>query len=446
MSSPALEATLESLLKRGLPEVEVLAKRGRSRRFELIRQERERAASSFTQEKGWAVRAGDRRGSFFACGTGEVPPDGPWPPAYAPALRLPAPEPPLPWKQPSDFDAPLIGEREGFALVEGIARELAGELPGAWISAATLEDGSSEGEIASSRGLRAAFRGRLAALRLEATGPGRAAPRVAIDLAEREARRFHPKALARRLADRLAVGGAPGLAEGEERTGDLLLAPPVAARLLGGLVPLFYGPRPDGEISAILGSATRVGSEALTILDDGRFPGGALESPIDGEGMPTREVAIVERGLFGGPVLAWWQARGTSGPGSAPRGQTSGVSRRASWRDLPAPGPTHLYVRPDPKASVAQLLGALASGSYLIDALGPPRFDFATGSFTLPVCGLTVENGRATAPIGHALLAGEISDLLRGVAAVGRDLAFLPQGGMIGSPTLLVRGLTLRAW
>ncbi len=437
----AVEATLKALLARGLPEVEVLAKRGRSRRFAL---DGERTASSYAEERGWAVRAGDRRGSLFACGTGDPSPEGPWPPAYPPALRLSTPQPPPPWKEPSDFEVPLIGEREGLALLQGIARELSAELPRGRLLTATLEDGSSEGRITSSKGLAATFRGRLAALRLEAIGPGLSRPAV-VEQSEREARRFNPKALARKLADRLAVGAAPGLADGEERSGDLLLAPAVAARLLAGLAPLFFGPRTDGEISAVLGGAVRIGSEALTLIDDGRFPGGVFESPIDGEGTPTREVAIVERGNFLGPVLSPGQARGANPTGAAgSRAQISGIARRASFRDLPTPGPSHLYIRPDGKISVGGLLGSVAIGTYLIDALGPARFDFAAGTFALPVCGLAVEKGKATAPIGHAWLSGEISDLLRGIAAVGRDLAFLPLGGMIGSPTLLVHGLVLR--
>ncbi len=437
----AVEETLKALLARGLPEVEVLAKKGRSRRFAL---DGERTASAYAEERGWAVRAGDRRGSLFACGTGDPPPDGPWPPAYPPALRLSSPEPPPPWKEPSDFEVPLIGEREGLALLEGIARELAAELPRGRVLSGTLEDGSSEGQITSSKGLAATFRGRLAALRLEAIGPGLSRPAV-IELAEREARRFNPKAIARRLADRLAVGAAPGLDENAERTGDLLLAPAVAARLLSGLVPLFFGPRTDGEISAILGQAVRVGSEALTLIDDGRLAGGVFESPIDGEGTPTREVTLIERGNFLGPVLSPVQARGANPTGAAgSRAQIAGIARRASFRDLPTPGPTHLYLRPDPKVGVGALLASVQVGTYLIDALGPARVDLANGTFALPVCGLAVENGKATAPLGHAWLGGEISDLLRGIVGVGRDLAFLPLDGMVGSPTLLVKGLVLR--
>ena len=58
--------------------------------------------------------------------------------------------------------------------------------------------------------------------------------------------------------------------------------------------------------------------------------------------------------------------------------------------------------------------------------------------------GFAVDGGRAVAPVGGAVLTGGISALLRGVAAVGRDLAFFPLDGMIGAPSLLLTGLELQ--
>ena len=160
----AVEAVLRDLVRRGLPEVEVLTKRGRSRRLAL---ELGNETSAFSQERAWAVRASSRRGSFFAAGAGELPAGEAWPELSGRAFRLPEPEAAAPWSQPSDFEAPLIGESDGLQLLSGLGRELAAELPGSRLLHAALEDGSSEGELASSRGLRVAFRRRLATLRLE---------------------------------------------------------------------------------------------------------------------------------------------------------------------------------------------------------------------------------------------------------------------------------------
>ncbi len=445
----AVEAVLRGLVRRGLPEVEVLTKRGRARRLVL---ELGSEASAFSQERAWAVRASSRRASFFSAGAGELPEGEVWPEPSGRAFRLPEPEPVPPWSQPSDFEAPLIGESEGLKLLEGLGRELAAELPGARLLHAALEDGSSEGELASSRGVRVAFRRRLATLRLEAAGPGGGAGRpgaaAALYLAAREARGFHPKALARRLADRLSVeaagaaprqagvGGGPG--GSVVSRGELLLAPPVAIVLLAQLLPLLVGPEAAARMSALRDRQGRIGSERLTVLDNGRLPGGALECPVDGEGMPSGEAVLVEEGMFRQPLLAWWQVNGAA-PGAA-----TGCCRRPSWRDLPMPGPTHLYVRPDPRLAVAALLEDIASGHYLIDTTGPARLDPAGDRFALPVCGFAVEGGRATAPVARAWLCGTAAALFKGVAAVARDLSFLPLDGMLGAPTLLVTGLELR--
>ena len=444
---PASEAAggemLRELVRRGLNEAEVLLKRGRSRRLVV---ELGKEVSALTQERAWAVRASSRRASFFAAGAGELPPPGaPWPEPTGRSFRLPDPEPVPPWSEPSDFEAPLIGDSEGLRLLEALAAELAAELPGARLLHAALEDGSSESELASSRGMRAGVRRRLATLRLEAAGPGRPGAGAALYLAAREARRFLPKALARRLADQLSVaaagapprqgpaaGGPPG--EG----GELVLAPPVGVALLAALLPLLVGPGAQARVAPLRDRRGKIGSSHLTILDNGRLPGGALECPVDGEGMPCREALLVEEGVFRQPLLAWWQVDGAA-PGAA-----SGCARRPSWRDLPNPGPTHLYVRPDPRLPVADLLAGVRRGHYLIDATGPIRSDPATLQFALPVCGFAVEAGRATAPVAGAWLCGTAAALLKGLAAAARDLSFLPLDGLLGAPTLLVTGLELR--
>jgi len=429
--APHLDEILRALLKRHLTDAEIYVKRGRSRRLERTPVTE---TSSTSQERAWAVRAGNRRGSFFAAATGDPSPTGPWPePVPGHALELPEPEPVPAWTAPSDFDTPLTGEREGLKLLESLGRELEAELPKARLLRAVLEDGSSEAELANSRGLRALTRSRISTLYLEAAGPGRPAVTASLYVAAREPRRFHPTALARRLADRLAVSaaGAPPARD----SGDVLLAPGVAVRMVAGLLPLLVGPGPG---SRLIGARGRFGGERVTLIDNGRLAGGAFEAPVDGEGVPTREVVLVEDGIFRQPLLAWWQE-------GAAHGETSGCIRRSSWRDLPMPGPTHLYLKPEPKTPVAALLGAIPQGYYLIDATGPGRFDLAADRFALPVCGFAVEAGRASAPVARAWLCGGIGTFLRGIVGVGRDLTFHPLDGMIGSPTLLVTGLELRA-
>lgn len=429
------EAVLAALGEAGFEEAEVLLKRGRSRR--LLHGAGTQAAT-FHEERGWAVRASTRRASFFACGTGEPDPAGPWPEPDGQPLRLPDPEAAgraAPWSEPADFESPLLGEAEAARLVTAVGERLAREVPGARLASAVLEDGSSESELRNRRGVAARWRSRVALLHLEAAaGPATATA----DLAAREARRFNPRAAAQQLADRLtlATPEPPDDLPGRDRT-PLLLAPALAARLLAALRPYLVGPRAADRAAPLRDRRGRIASPAVTVIDDGRLPGGLLEAPVDGEGLPTREVVLVDDGVYRQPLLAWHEAH-------APDHRPSGCSRRASWRDLPTTGPTHLYLAPRRGVAPADLLAEVARGYYLLDATGPAVLNEAEATLEMPVCGFTLQAGAAVAPAGPLVLVAGVAALLRGVQAVARDLTFFPLDGMIGAPSLLVTGLELR--
>ncbi|RMH22907.1 MAG: TldD/PmbA family protein [Acidobacteria bacterium] len=423
-----------TLAAEGWPAVEVHWKRGRSR---TLRYDPHHQVSCLRREEGWAVRAGDERRSFFFAASGPPRPDAPWPAADGGGLRLPPAQPVPSWTLPADVDEPILGENEAVALVRGIERALDTELPGARLLGAELEDGSSESQLGSSRGVRARFRQRSAHLHLEAIGPdGPVAGSVALETVARAARRFHPVALARRLADRLAValrGSSPPRDRGE-----LLLAPAVTCQLLAALGPLWIGPEAEARTAALGDQGGRIAGGAVTVIDDGRMAGGILESPVDGEGVPTRPVRLVEAGRLRQPLLAWWQS-----PEELHR--ASGCSLRPGWRDLPRPGPTHLYLEPDGDAAVTDLLAGVARGYYLLDVEGRPDVALERDRFALPVCGFRIERGRAAGALSGARLTGAVSAFLHGIVAVARDLTFQPlSGGMIGAPSVLVRGLELR--
>ena len=161
MSAGRLAETLVVLQKAGLEETEVYAKRGRSRRLLAGGvgggggTTRVGPIAGYHCEQGWAVRAGDWRGSFAAAGSGDPPLAGPWPAPDGHPHRLLDQAPAPAWNEPSDFDAPLIGEREGLALLDSLERSLVAELPGARLLTAVLEDGSSESEITNGRSVAA---------------------------------------------------------------------------------------------------------------------------------------------------------------------------------------------------------------------------------------------------------------------------------------------------
>ena len=431
MNSTPLDDILAALSPQNWDEIEVYHKQGRSRTFRLGPRSE---TTSLQEEEGWAVRAGDRRRSFFFAASGPPTPDTPWPEADGEGLRLPSAKLVTAWQAPSDLDLPLIGENEARGLLESLRRALDTELPGARLTLAILEDGSSQSQLVSSRDIRCEVRQRAASLLVEAVGAK--GGRITQQLIGRDARRFSPSSFASRLADRLLVLER-GAGAQRDRS-EMLLAPPVVVALLAALAPFWIGPKALERTAPLVHRNGRIGCRQLTLIDNGRLPGGLFEAPVDGEGQPSRSVTLVEEGIYRQPLLAWWQD-------ATDRGQPSGCCRRASWRDLPRPGVTHFYLRPDAKRSVASLLEDTIRGYYVLDIEGRPRIDFEAGRFAIPICGFAVAGGRATGSVKETWLTGTLSSFLNGILDVGRDLTFLPAlGGLVGSPTLRVKGLELR--
>jgi len=422
-------------------EVEVYHKRGRSR---MLRVTPHGDVFNDRQEEGWAVRAGDNRRSLFYAAAGTPRSRTEWPEADGDALRLPSDRLVAPWHAAPTFETPLISENAARQFFADLARELDTEIPGARLVLGEISDGRSESAFLTSRGTEAQVPHRVAALYLEATVRRRAsAPTitpppssVTLKLAARSAESLTRQALAQRLADRLEIllrGKTPLRDRGE-----LLLAPAVAVRLFAAMRDLWVGPQAAERVQPLIDRRGRIGSPVLHLIDDGRLPGGALEAPVDGEGQPTRAVTLVERGVFRQSLVAWNQAL------QAPE-QISGCARRVSWRDLPQPGPTHLYQRPDESTSVGDLLAGMPRGYYLLDTESPARLDASRKRFAVRVCGFAIDGGRPTGAVSGAWLVGSVSTFLNSILAAARDLTFLPlEGGMIGSPTLLLKSLELR--
>lgn len=434
--APILFEVLDAVERRGLPDVEVYCKRGRSRQ---LRNGREGTHGTFREEVGWAVRAAAADRALFFAATGAPRADAAWPEPRPGVLRLPQGRAGAEWRPPSDLEAPLVGEIEGLALLQAVSRTLEAELRGAVLLRGVLDDGSSEVEIVSSRGVGAVVRNRSAEVRLWAAAPSGVTAEVSSSA--REARHLSPTVLARRLADRLTVKERGEAVTSRDR-GAILVAPDVAATLVAALVPLLVGTgraQPGwATLEALADRSGRIGSAALTLIDDGRLAGGLFEAPVDGEGVPTREVVLVEEGILRQPLLPFWEVPGA-------RQRISGCRLRPGWRDLPETGPTHLYVRPVAGRGVAALLSEVARGYYFIDLAGAPRVDLGAGRVALPVLGFEVRGGRPVRPIRRAWLAAGVGPLLRGVQGAARDLTFVPvAGGAVGSPSLLLSGLEVR--
>jgi PmbA protein len=169
----------------------------------------------------------------------------------------------------------------------------------------------------------------------------------------------------------------------------------------------------------------RIGSELVTIVDDGRVPGGLGTSPFDGEGVPTRRTPVFERGTLRSFLYDTYYARKLS---ASSTGNSTGGGV----------GPSNFYLEPG-SVSLDDLIAATPQGVLVMDTIGFAT-EHATGTYSRGARGFFIENGELAYPIDEFTIAGQFTDMLAGIDAVAGDLRF---EGPVVSPSFRIAEMTV---
>ncbi len=211
----------------------------------------------------------------------------------------------------------------------------------------------------------------------------------------------------------------------------VIFEPRTARSLLGHLAACVNGGavyRQSSFLGDRLGEI--VASERLTVVDDGRRPGGLGSRPFDGEGQPTRRTQVLERGRLSSWLLDTYSARklGLRSTGNALRGPGG----------APTPGPSNLWIEPG-DASAEQILAETERGLLVTELIGM-GFDPVSGDYSRGAAGLWIEDGRIVHAVEEITIAGHLGEMLAAIDRVGNDLAWF---GPIAAPTLRVARMTV---
>lgn len=180
----------------------------------------------------------------------------------------------------------------------------------------------------------------------------------------------------------------------------------------------------------------RLGAEILTLVDDGRLPGGPGSSPFDDEGVPTGRTPLIEGGVLRG-FLHNTQTAARGGT------RSTGNAGRAGYRSVPGVSPTNLVVEPSDERP-EELLGRADRAVYVQGVTGVHSgANPVSGEFSVGATGLRVEDGTLGEPLREMTIASTLQDVLASLTGIGSDLRFFPGGGAIGTPTILVGEMTV---
>ncbi len=203
----------------------------------------------------------------------------------------------------------------------------------------------------------------------------------------------------------------------------------IAGSLLGALCGAINGAAVARKTSFLRDRmGQQVANAAITVIDDPLRRRGLGSRPIDGEGMPTAPLRLLDKGVLQQWLLDWAAARelGLESNARASRGG-SGTS----------PTTTNCYIEAG-TASLADLLGSVKNGLYLTETIGH-GVNMVTGDFSKGASGFWIENGEITWPVAEITIAGNLKDMFAAMVPAD-DLEF--RYGT-NSPTLLVEGMTV---
>jgi PmbA protein len=216
----------------------------------------------------------------------------------------------------------------------------------------------------------------------------------------------------------------------------VILSPQVAVDFLDILSVSMSAESVQKKRSFLAGKVgQQIVSQVIDVFDDGTMPWGIGTKPVDDEGVPTKNKAIVSQGVLNGYIYNTYTARkdGTESTGNAVR---------SSVKNLPGVGPSNLFIKPKDGKSPDDLTKSLSKGVLILSAMGVHTADQISGDFSVGISGLWIERGEVIYPIKEAVISDNILEVFKKIEAVGTDLKFY---GSIGSPSLLVGSIDISA-
>jgi len=202
----------------------------------------------------------------------------------------------------------------------------------------------------------------------------------------------------------------------------VLFEAPIASGLLGSFVNAVSGGSLYRKSSFLLDQMDKqVFAPHINISDIPDMRKGLASSPFDDEGVRTQRRNIVENGILRGYFLGSYSAR------------------KLGLRTTGNAGGNHNLILQSGELDFRGLLNQMGCGLLVTELLGQ-GVNNVTGDYSRGAAGFWVEHGEIQYPVNEITIAGNLKDMFRNIASVGKDV--LVQGSkQCGS--ILVEGMTV---
>jgi PmbA protein len=332
----------------------------------------------------------------------------------------------------AEWETPRVAE---LALtVERTALEADSRMAG--VEYAVYADSDERVAIASSTGVAGEYEASSSYAYLQALAEGEGTRETGLGFGlARGPRGLDPEAIGGEGAERaLSMIGA---SKPESRACAVVLDETVAASfagLIGGGLGARAVQRGRSPFIGRLGQ--EVASEAFVLHDDGRDPRGPASAPFDAEGVPRRRTALIEGGVLRSFLYDTYSANREGGA-------STGSASRHGYRSLPSASASNLVVAPGTQ-SLQELLNQAGDGIFVTDVVGlHSGVNPVTGVFSVGASGQVIRDGELAEPVREFTIAGELVAMLGAVNAAGADSRWVPFGGSVSTPPLLITEMAI---
>lgn len=217
----------------------------------------------------------------------------------------------------------------------------------------------------------------------------------------------------------------------------VVMDPFVTSSLIGVIGAALTGESVQKQRSMFAGKEGQaVASQGFHLIDDGVHPEGLASAPFDGEGVPARSTNLIDGGVLQGFLYDTYTGRkgGRLSTGNGVRG---------SYRSMPHVGATNLRLVGGDR-TLADMIAGVGLGFYVMEVSGiHSGANPVSGDFSVGAAGRLIRGGELADPVREVTIAGNLMSIMGSVAAVGNDHRWVPFGGSIHAPSLLISEMTV---
>jgi PmbA protein len=306
----------------------------------------------------------------------------------------------------------------------------------AGVEQAVYADSAERVAIVSSKGIEGEYEASSCYAYLQALAEGESGRETGLGFGlGRGPGALDPAAIGREGAERATA--MIGAGKPQSRSCPVVLDPTVASSfvaLIGRGLSAAAVQRGRSPFAGLLGS--EVAAEAFVLHDDGLDQEGFATAPFDGEGVPRRRNPLIESGGLRNYLYDTYTAR---------RGEaaSTGNAGRSGYRSLPTVSASNLVVAAG-SLGFEQLLAEAGKGVLVTDVAGlHSGVNPVSGVFSVGASGRAIRAGQLAEPLREFTIASDLVSMLKAVRQSGADTRWVPFGGSVKTPSLLIEAMTV---